>query len=902
MRSRPVYGALHHRAHFGSTLGVRAAFGEHARREAMIGAKVGHFTIKSKLGEGGMGAVYYAEHEILHTQRVIKVLLPQWTQSEILVQRFVNEARAAAAIRHRNIIQVHDCGQLPDGTWYIVMDYLEGETLARFGGSHGGPMSPHLALQILAPTANGLEAAHRAGIVHRDLKPDNICLIRHEQNPHHPIIIDFGIAKLGERDGGAITRTGMMAGTPAYMAPEQMRDLKLVDARSDVYALGVIAYQVVTGGYLPYQEESTLDELNQLSAAEIYHRQMSRPPIDPRERFPGISERWAAAIRAAIDPDPARRHPSPRAFVLKLAEATEGDSFKPSGTEIVRTYASELLEIGNLLETVRGPKPAVQTPAPARSRYQLGDRLGAGGMAEVFRGTMIGAEGIARSVAVKRVLPGLETPELVAMFVREAQLVSLLSHPNIVTILDFDRDPGGRPFLVMEYVEGRDLAKLVDTGLLPFSTVNFIISEILCGLGYAHELPITGPVRGLVHRDVSPHNVLVSWEGAVKVSDFGIAKAREASAATASMFIKGKVAYMSPEQANGEPLDGRSDLFAVGIMLWELLTGRALFDGTARETLAKVILGSIPRPSSIRPEIPADLEEVAMRLLERDKSARYARAELAIDDLASCADAPRNGRRELVQLLAARFPEAIAARVSRPQLADSQPSASASPSPQGEVTATFHGPRGGAPQPADSWKSSETTLGTAASQSVARSRRAARWPWLVASGLVLLGAAAGTIALAVAVRDTAPPPGSSAAAHSREAVAPAPGAVRDPRPTTPTITVVTEPPGAAVRVDGSPRGQAPLTIAVEPGRRLMIEAEHDGFEPAKQTITAEREAQTVTLSLTALPTAMQEAPRLPGPSPVARPTRSSGPSRRPEAPLRPQSGSASFDRDAVSGD
>jgi serine/threonine-protein kinase len=140
----------------------------------------------------------------------------------------VNEARAAALIQHRNIIEVHDCGQLPDGTWYIVMDYLEGGTLSRFVGSHGGPLSPHLTVQLLAPTANGLEAAHRAGIVHRDLKPDNIFLTQHEhgQNPHHPVILDFGIAKLGEHEGGAITRTGMAAGTPTSFC---RRDLSPAD-------------------------------------------------------------------------------------------------------------------------------------------------------------------------------------------------------------------------------------------------------------------------------------------------------------------------------------------------------------------------------------------------------------------------------------------------------------------------------------------------------------------------------------------------------------------------------------------------------------------------------------------------------------------------------------------------
>src|SRR5690606_12522206 len=118
----------------------------------------------------------------------------------------------------------------------------------------------------------------------------------------------------------------------------------------------------------------------------------------------------------------------------------------------------------------RAPKPAMKTPVPIRARYQLGDRIGAGGMAEVFRGTMIGEEGIARPVAVKRILPGFSTPEFASMFVQEAQLASLLSHPNIVPILDFDRDPDGRMLLVMEYVEGLDLASLAETGRMPFST------------------------------------------------------------------------------------------------------------------------------------------------------------------------------------------------------------------------------------------------------------------------------------------------------------------------------------------------------------------------------------------------------------------------------------------------
>jgi serine/threonine protein kinase len=279
-------------------------------------------------------------------------------------------------------------------------------------------------------------------------------------------------------------------------------------------------------------------------------------------------------------------------------------------------------------------------------------------MAEVFLGSMLGAEGFSRRVAIKRVLPGYsDSPAFAQMFVAEAQISSRLQHPNIVSVLDFDRDADGRLFLVMELVDGRDLDALASSGPLPFPVVIYVIGEVLRGLGHAHDLPSTTELRGIVHRDVSPHNVLLSWEGAVKVSDFGIAKARQASEATASVFIKGKPAYMSPEQANGQSLDGRSDLFAVGVMLWEMLVGRRLFVGEdTRATLASVLFGQIPRPRSLRPEIPKDLERVTMKLLERDLPARYATAEQAIHDLLECKDAPKNGREQLIRIMAERFP------------------------------------------------------------------------------------------------------------------------------------------------------------------------------------------------------------------------------------------------------
>ena len=239
------------------------------------------------------------------------------------------------------------------------------------------------------------------------------------------------------------------------------------------------------------------------------------------------------------------------------------------------------------------------------ARYVIGSRLGRGGMAEVFEATSTGTEGFKRPVAIKRILPGYsEDASFAQMFVAEAQISARLAHPNIVATLDFDRDEGGALFLVMELVDGVSLDALMTTGALPPPLAVHLAVEILRGLGYAHAVQLGEVGRGVVHRDVSPHNVLLSWDGVVKVSDFGLAKSRGASRASASVVVKGKAAYMSPEHANGEALDGRSDLFAVGIILWELLTGQRLFQtDDMRATMAALFFRPIANPRSLRGDI-----------------------------------------------------------------------------------------------------------------------------------------------------------------------------------------------------------------------------------------------------------------------------------------------------------
>jgi hypothetical protein len=290
-------------------------------------------------------------------------------------------------------------------------------------------------------------------------------------------------------------------------------------------------------------------------------------------------------------------------------------------------------------------------------KYRLGGRIGGGGMAEVFRGTLVGLEGFARPVAIKRMLPALSADQSFAdMFKNEARLASLLAHPNIVSVLDFDRDEEGRLFIVMELVDGKDLRELQTAGRLPIAVSAFVIAQTLRALAYAHELTTQGRPLGMVHRDVSPHNVLISWDGAVKLSDFGIAKAMGASGASRTGALKGKVAYMSPEQAHGLAIDGRSDVFAVGVMFHELLTGERLFAGaTEAEVLSRMLAQPIETPRALNPDVHEDVAAMCMGMLERDRDRRFGSARAALEALLNCDVVSARGQSELTKLMDRRF-------------------------------------------------------------------------------------------------------------------------------------------------------------------------------------------------------------------------------------------------------
>ena len=238
----------------------------------------------------------------------------------------------------------------------------------------------------------------------------------------------------------------------------------------------------------------------------------------------------------------------------------------------------------------------------ADSRYRITERVASGGMAEVFKGVAESLQGFKKNIALKRILPALtQNKKFVAMFLDEARLSLSLQHANIVQVFDIGH-ADDTYFIVMEYVDGVDLKGLIEWRRrigkrLPTATSLYIINEVCKGLSYAHEMvnPETGKPLGIVHRDISPPNVLISKQGEVKVVDFGLAKATSQLETTDPGVVKGKMSYLSPEAARGDEVDSRADIFSVGILLYELLTGKRLFYGeTDYQTVELVRNAKIP--------------------------------------------------------------------------------------------------------------------------------------------------------------------------------------------------------------------------------------------------------------------------------------------------------------------
>ena len=502
-------------------------------------------------------------------------------------------------------------------------------------------------------------------------------------------------------------------------------------------------------------------------------------------------------------------------------------------------------------------------------KYYLFDRIGVGGMAEVFLAVAIGPQGFQRTLVIKRMLSHLsQDGAFVKMFIDEAKLCGLLSHPNLVQIFEFGQIDESF-FIAMEHVQGETLlavqAKLAEQGrIAPVGASLEIMRQVCLGLNYAHGLQsATGQPIGIVHRDVSPSNLMLSFHGGMKILDFGIARVTEELRETKTQAgtMKGKVAYMSPEQVRMEQTDNRSDIFAVGIVLHELLTGRRLFKSSNEFTGAKLVLEAmIPLPSSVNPDVPASIDPIVMRALERRSEARYQTAGEMAEDLEKALFEMRASPHEARNLILSLFPKG--------------------PSRSGEIQLPFtpspaSGTEGhGTPShPAGRASSSKITrpipegpleidLGDLAASGpvVASRRRRGRRKWLA------LGALGGAV-VALVLLTQSPHKGSQqemsvapAGAQSVSAPAPAPEPALPPAPAAKAavveISLDSSPQDAQViREDsGEVVGRTPLTITLPQGQDVVsFRFEKPGFAPTSYKVIPDL-AKPVRAELTVEPT------------------------------------------------
>ena len=518
--------------------------------------------------------------------------------------------------------------------------------------------------------------------------------------------------------------------------------------------------------------------------------------------------------------------------------------------------------------------------------YRLMRRLGTGGMAEIFLARRDGVDGFSRELVVKRVLPNLAiAPEFRKMFQTEARLAALLSHPNIVHVYDFgsvaETDGEQTFYLAMELVRGVDLRALVIRAAedmrmagrkhaIPPQHAAKIASFVCEGLAYAHDLTLDGAPANIVHRDVTPSNVLLSFDGAVKLADFGIAKSQVSDDKTAHGVVKGKQNYLSPEQARGEPLDRRSDLFNVGILLFESILGQPLFSQSDR-VLARGMAtrGEIPDRMRIR-RLPGVLADVVERALSARAVDRYPDALALRDDLEGFVrkSGEPSGSVEIGRLVRGLFPQTIAedargvraagtiAVADLPRSARGvEPATKAivMPGIQTSVDDEDEGARG-LVSSGTFWMQGDGSAPTALAVAVPNDDEAATTTYRAKAGLDDAATVIGDATIVEPARSRLDPRIAVGLAAVLVLVVVIAVGVWRSGTTTAHLHITTQPPSALVRIDGEVRGTSPIELDLAPrATPHHVEITLPSYEPLTDDLVLDEAGSDARLSFALRP-------------------------------------------------
>ncbi|HSO37132.1 MAG TPA: serine/threonine-protein kinase [Labilithrix sp.] len=554
------------------------------------------FELREVIGEGGMGVVHGAWDREREREVAIKVLRATGEDDRA---RFDRERGALEGASHSCLVPYVASGT-HQGVHWVAMDRLHGSTLAQ--RLLRGPLGIADTVALGRRIADALASVHRQGITHRDVKPSNVFLV--DDAPANVRLLDFGIAR--DAAAATLTRTGALVGTPGYMAPEQARGEKATPA-ADVFALGCVLFECLTG------RPAFAGESVEIVLAQIM---LEAPPL-VRTLRPEVPLALEGLVEQMLDKQVAMR---PTAEVVER----------------------ELAALESYLPTERGagapaePAPGFAEGALIGGKYRVEERIGEGGMGIVVAARHLE---LGKRVALKllRRSDGTDVPR----FLREAQAASRLESEHVARVLDVGRTADGTPYIVMEHLKGSDLAKrLALQGSLPFTTAVGYVLEAGEAIAEAHAL-------GIVHRDLKPSNLFVvarrDGTELVKVLDFGIVKVTrplDGASASASMTgasaVIGSASYMSPEQLHdSKTVDARTDIWALGVVLHELITGSRPFEGESAAAVGARIAAVPPRRlRELVPDAPAALEKVILTCLEKDPAKRFANLSLLAAALA----------------------------------------------------------------------------------------------------------------------------------------------------------------------------------------------------------------------------------------------------------------------------
>jgi len=555
-------------------------------KDPLLGTRIREYEILEVIGRGGMGSVYRARHTYLDEERAIKVISARLAGDKDFIDRFIREAKILTKLQHPNLVQLFEFGTLGEDTFFMVLELIRGQSVFE-RIHHRGRLPVQESIKIVREAALGLHNAHQKGIVHRDISPDNLMLVKNEAGEEVTKVLDFGIAKPLFENAQQFTMINMFIGKPEYCSPEQCGSLEegeTIDRRSDIYSLIITFYQMIAGK-LPFYSKSPTGYL-------VKHLHELPPAVSTHFPPGEISEALDRLILKALSKKRSDRQSSMADLVSELDALSAPPATVPSRAVISELHPGEMFA----------------------QRYRIEKEIGRGGMGKIYKAT----DKILEVPVALKIMELIHHDERsIERFKREVVVARKVAHPNVCRIYDMG-ESGGLHYVSMEFLEGRTLAEMLrKEGRFTPEVGIPLLKQVLQALQEAHRV-------GVVHRDLKPENIMVDLSHRAHIMHFGISISFDVGRLTQTGALVGTPYYMAPEQFEGKNTDHRADIYSLGVIMFQMFTGRLPFESdTPMAIIFAHLKSEPPKPASIAKDIPPELEAIILKALQKDAEQRY---------------------------------------------------------------------------------------------------------------------------------------------------------------------------------------------------------------------------------------------------------------------------------------